>query len=124
VHAQGIAAGTASGYIVPPGEPIIAAVAIWAGGRAESEKKQRALGRNQPIVFDAATKLLSAATKKAPPGHPAGARAVVSVEAVKEQTRLTMVCEPKRFAARFEEGFNSLCISRRLGHLDGLVWLP
>ena len=103
---------------------LVLAHGLWTSSIPAPYKKDRALGRNQQIVFEAATKLLAAATAKAPPGHPAGARAVVSVDTVREQTRRTMVCEPKRFAVRFEEGLNGLCKSRRLEHFDKLVWLP
>jgi hypothetical protein len=82
------------------------------------------LGRNQKLVLDAATKLLASSDAKAPPGHPAGSAMVIKILALSEEVRKLMSCEAKHFATRFDEAVNGLANSRRLGHYDGLVWLP
>jgi hypothetical protein len=86
--------------------------------------KLKPLGSNQQAVFDAATKLLAGSTTKAPHGHVAGHRTVITADALKLETSKIMACAPKHLSSRFNEALNGLTSVRRLEHYDGLVWLP
>jgi hypothetical protein len=94
----------------------------WAPSEDEPGPPKRPIGRNQQHVLDAATKLLASSNERAPPGHPAGHRTVVSVDAVKAEARKLMACEPKHFATRFAEALDGLTAARRLTHYDGAIW--
>jgi AAA domain len=95
----------------------------WTSAIPEPAQKDRSMGRNQKLVYEAATKLLSASIKRAPLGHPAGDATVVTLDQVKGEARI-MMGDPKHFASRFGEAFDGLTHSHRLAHYDGFVWLP
>jgi hypothetical protein len=97
----------------------------WTWKQTAADKTPRSkLGTNQTTVLEAATKLLSASDMKAPPGHPAGTRTVITKEALEVETRKLLACEPKRFLGRFNEAFNGLTGAHRLSLYDSIVWLP
>jgi AAA domain len=103
----------------------------WLWQPIESEKsgggangKDKALGTNQQAVFDAAAKLIAAGISKAPPGHPAGHRTVISIDMLKEETRRMLACDPKHYSSRFDDALNRLVGRRKLGLYTGYVWLP
>jgi AAA domain len=86
--------------------------------------RSRSLGCNQQHVLNAATKLLAGPnTKIAPPGHPARANPVITVDALKHEARQLIACDQRHFASRFDAALNSLTATRNLNHYDAYVWL-
>jgi hypothetical protein len=85
--------------------------------------KKTALGKNQKLVYDAATKLLAGSDRRGPRNHPANGHLVVSLDAVKNETRRIMAADPKHFSSTFNLALNGLASANRLNHYDGLIWL-
>jgi RecA-family ATPase len=97
---------------------------LWSPADTEARSVRTTLGRNQQIIFDAATKLLAGSTTKAPAGHQANGATVVSVEALKNETRRMMACDPQHFSSRFNEALNGVANRHKLNLYDGYVWAP
>jgi hypothetical protein len=61
----------------------------WILPIASSRLKTGRSGVIRKIVYDAATKLLASSTTNAPPEHQASGAAVITVDALKDETNLT-----------------------------------
>jgi hypothetical protein len=69
-------------------------------------------------------KLLADSERKAPPNHAARNATVISIESLEQETRKSLVCDPRHFSSRFAEALNGLTNARQLYHYDGLIWAP
>lgn len=99
---------------------------LWqpVGGAVIGSSAGKSLGANQQTVLDAAIKLIAGSASKAPAGHPAGSRTVISVNMLRAEAKRMASCDARHFSSTFNSAVNSLSRAGRLGHYDEYVWNP